>query len=297
MTDPNATRRGSRQATGNRSGAIGGGTLLLDSLSATAVAAYSTRKLRAAYAGSAIRVVRASDSTQQDVGFTGSDLNTTSLTTFCSGTTCTIVKWYDQTANANDITTLVGAGAGGPQVYSGGVLTFASSGKASLHYIDTTTKGLMTTAGSPNQAQPYTVAIVNKTTVNTGNSHMTDGNSGGATRALVGFVGAIGSTAYEMFAQNSVNTGGTSDANAHGFIATFDDAHTNSALYEDNTAIIAANNTTGTANFNQQNIACGDGEAHILDGDIPEFIVFTSAISSGDRGTIRTSWNTYWGTP
>jgi hypothetical protein len=50
----------------------GGGSLLLDTLSVSPTVAYSTRKLRAAYAGSAMRVQRSSDSTQLDtVGLLG----------------------------------------------------------------------------------------------------------------------------------------------------------------------------------------------------------------------------------
>lgn len=48
-----------------------------------AVAAYSLRKLDADYAGSAIRVRRSSDNTEQDIGFVGcGDLDTASMKTF-----------------------------------------------------------------------------------------------------------------------------------------------------------------------------------------------------------------------
>lgn len=50
-------------------------------------AAYSHRKLRAAYAGSAVQLQRSSDSTTLDVGFTGCNPNTTPTTSFCSTTT------------------------------------------------------------------------------------------------------------------------------------------------------------------------------------------------------------------
>ena len=52
--------------------------LLLD-IYTGAAAAYSVRKLRNAYTGSAIRVRRSSDNTEQDIGFTAlGELNTTS---------------------------------------------------------------------------------------------------------------------------------------------------------------------------------------------------------------------------
>ena len=70
-----------------------------------AAAAYSLRKLRAAYMGNAIRVRRASDNTEQDINFTSTGaLDTTSLTTFCSGTNGFVKTWYDQSGNSRDAT-------------------------------------------------------------------------------------------------------------------------------------------------------------------------------------------------
>ena len=60
----------------------GGYVGLLD-LFPNAAAAYSLRKLRAAYSGSAVRVRRSSDNTEQDIGFTTQgELDTTSLLSF-----------------------------------------------------------------------------------------------------------------------------------------------------------------------------------------------------------------------
>jgi hypothetical protein len=59
--------------------------LLLDYVP-NAAAAYSVRKLRSAYTGSAIRVRRAFDNTEQDIGFDANgNLNTTALTNFVNG--------------------------------------------------------------------------------------------------------------------------------------------------------------------------------------------------------------------
>ena len=69
-----------------------------------AAAAYSLRQLDTDYTGSAVRVRRASDNAEQDIGFDANgDLDTTSLATFCSGTDGFVKVWYDQ-AGANDAT-------------------------------------------------------------------------------------------------------------------------------------------------------------------------------------------------
>lgn len=74
---------------------------LLD-LYPNASAAYSLRKLRSAYTGSAIRVRRESDNTEQDIGFIDNVLDTATLTSFCSGTNGFVKTWYDQSGNARN---------------------------------------------------------------------------------------------------------------------------------------------------------------------------------------------------
>lgn len=66
-------------------------------------AAYSLRNLDSAYSGSAIRVRRSSDSTEQDIGFTLGDLDTAALLTFCGAGDGFITKWYDQSGNGKDL--------------------------------------------------------------------------------------------------------------------------------------------------------------------------------------------------
>lgn len=71
---------------------------LLDDITATPLAAYSTRLLRAAYAGDAIRVRRLSDNTETDIGFNANG-NLDQATAFAFGDDLEIVKWYDQMEN------------------------------------------------------------------------------------------------------------------------------------------------------------------------------------------------------
>jgi hypothetical protein len=84
-----------------------------------ATAAYSVRKLRAAYTGNAIRVRRSSDNAEQNIGFTAlGNLDTTALTSFCSGTNGFVTTWYDQSGNGlNAVQTTA---ASQPQIVSSG---------------------------------------------------------------------------------------------------------------------------------------------------------------------------------
>lgn len=62
-----------------------------------AVAAYSLRKLRKEYTGSAIRVIRSSDNSEKDIGFNNKgDLNITQLLDFVGNNDGYIDKFYNQ---------------------------------------------------------------------------------------------------------------------------------------------------------------------------------------------------------
>ena len=76
---------------------------LLDVYSGAA-AAYSLRKLDSTYSGSAVRVRRASDNTEQDIAFSGLELDTASLETFAGAGDAFVTTWYDQSGNGNDAT-------------------------------------------------------------------------------------------------------------------------------------------------------------------------------------------------
>ena len=129
---------------------------LLDDYSGAA-AGYSLRKLRNAYAGSAIRVRRASDNAEQDIGFSANELDTTSLASFCSGTDGFVKTWYDQSGNANDATqTTTGAQ---PQIVSSGSL-ITENGKPAVEFDGT--DDLLDLTGFTNSASDYTMHAVTK---------------------------------------------------------------------------------------------------------------------------------------
>jgi hypothetical protein len=91
--------------------------LLLDTYTGAA-AAYSLRLLRSAYTGDAIRVRRASDNTEQDIGFVSNELDTATLESFCSGTDGFVKTWYDQSGNGHNFAQTTASLQ--PQIVSGG---------------------------------------------------------------------------------------------------------------------------------------------------------------------------------
>jgi hypothetical protein len=76
--------------------------LILDTYSGAKVAV-SLRNFLNAYSGVPFSVRRSSDNTEQDIGFNGAnEIDTAVLKTFIGANTGYVVKWYDQSGNAND---------------------------------------------------------------------------------------------------------------------------------------------------------------------------------------------------
>lgn len=64
--------------------------------------ALSLRKLNSIYTGSAVRVRRSSDNTEQDIGFIGNDFDTASAVTFASGSNLFVTRFYNQVLTGNN---------------------------------------------------------------------------------------------------------------------------------------------------------------------------------------------------
>jgi|LakMenE01Jun11ns_1017448.scaffolds.fasta_scaffold9792471_2 hypothetical protein len=125
---------------------------LLDTYT-SAAAAYSLRKLRSAYTGSAIRVRRSSDNTEQDVGFSSAfGLDTSSLTSFCGSGNGFVTTWYDQSGNAKNATQSTAANQ--PQIVSSGSLINVNS-KPAAQFTKANNHNLINTTLVTSSAMTY----------------------------------------------------------------------------------------------------------------------------------------------
>lgn len=107
-------------------------TGLLDTYGGAA-AAYSLRLLDSTYTGDAIRVRRASDNTEQDIGFDGNgDLDISALATFCAGTNGFVKTWYDQSGNTLDATQTTTANQ--PKIYDSSTGVVTENGKPKISF-------------------------------------------------------------------------------------------------------------------------------------------------------------------
>lgn len=102
------------------SGSSSGG--ILDALTGVATSfAASGRRLRAAYAGAAMRVRRSSDNVEADIGFLGNgDLDTVALLAHVGANSGFVSKFYDQSGNGRDLVQATTANQ--PRVVNAGVI-------------------------------------------------------------------------------------------------------------------------------------------------------------------------------
>ena len=94
-------------------------------------AGYSLRKLSNSYLGAAIRVRRASDDSERDIGFYGTgSLNQALIEDFCESTSCFVSTWYDQSSNANHARQTILERQ--PQIYSRELGIIMENGRPSI---------------------------------------------------------------------------------------------------------------------------------------------------------------------
>ena len=93
---------------------------------------YSMRKISST-ATNCIRVRRSSDNAEQDIGFVGDDLDTTSLLSFVGANDGYVTTWYDQSGNGRDA--FNGFAIPQPRIVLGGVLETKNT-KPAIYFND-----------------------------------------------------------------------------------------------------------------------------------------------------------------
>jgi hypothetical protein len=248
-----------------------------------AAAAYSLRKLTTLFTGSAIRVRRSSDNAEQNIGFTAlGDLDTTALTTFCSGTNGFVTTWYDQSGNGlNAVQTTA---ASQPQIVSSGSIISISS-KPTLQFdgVDDRLK----TASFSSIPQPITLFLLNKwitTNLPTalGEPHLID----------LGLDRAISL----LSSKNSAYFGGRINSTIGAILTQYQFAYllangVNSQFKINNETVVSGNIGTGTAT----QVTIGQrGQNYFANSFYSEFIVYNSNQSS-NAINIQNNTNLYYG--
>jgi hypothetical protein len=233
--------------------------------------AYST-----ATAGTkAVRLIRSSDSTQQDINtLANGNLNTSDA--FFDGSTYKVVTLYDKTGNARDLT----------QATDANRPVFTLSGLNGLPIVSTSTStGMDSGAGSlPNQSQPYSMSMTAGITAGLLNTVKIFDNAGFL--SSMGFDPGGHNLMY--IAASTTLQATASDAHFHAAQGLFNGV--SSAIYID------GSNTTGDAGTNQ----FGDRFALNPLFDQPgaaEWVEmgFMTGDQSGHFSALNTNQTNYWG--
>jgi len=300
------------------------GDLLLDSFP-NATVAYSLRKLDKDYTGSAIRVRRSNDNTEQDIGFTANgDLDTAALKTFVGANSGFVTTWYNQadstsvfgTKNATQTTA-----ANQPRIVNAGVVE-RSNGKPSIRFIshlmsvNYTNFHLIDTLRTFNIVTPVLAAAANVTTeilwgYDGGGGSSTAGSRGiswGAATVLInnekfgmyfsnstsGGGGRLGQTNYTrnantMVLHETVNRNGTPGTLWYLNNDNVNRSFNLSANMNINTNTAPSNTETTSRNFW---IKSTQGNINAVELTYSELIIYTSLINS--RSAIQTNINNYY---
>jgi hypothetical protein len=252
---------------------------LLD-LYPNAASAYSLRKLRTAYTGSAIRVRRASDNAEQNIGFdSNGGLNTASLSSFCSGTTGHITTWYDQTTNAKNLTQA--SALLQPIIFIAGN-TIVTNNKPAITF-NGTSNILSNATFAMNQPSTHILVMKNNASVN---SHIIDFDGSGGRQ-----VDFIPSGIFSIFAGATLSSGVSVGTSQKLFFSIFNSI---SSLIRDNSTQVAAGNS-GTQGIGSLRIGNNPvGNSQYYSGTLQEIIFYNSDQSSNAPG-IETDIKTFYG--
>jgi hypothetical protein len=290
----------------------GGGGLILDSLTATANAAWSTRRLRSAYTGSLITVRRSSDNTTQNIGYTGGgDLDTTSLLSFVGAGDGFVTKIFDQSGNGYDATQATNANQ--PKIVASGSLeTFGSNSIAApLFIVANSTRMSFSNSAGQSGTGSSTIAVVARETISSGTGNVgplgygdTSGVDHGRAVLAFGTVGsplgtqtAVGCSTYGSVAVNAVSNLAWFNHN-YSAIGVWSGSgstlknYVNGSENESQAGYSGSFNTTFSSPSNFIGAIAGTG---YFDGTVPEIILFNSAIGSTDMSTLVSNQQTYFG--
>jgi len=273
-----------------------GGALLLD-LYPNAAAAYSLRKLRTAYTGSAIRVRRNSDNTEQDIGFVDGELDTVSLLNFVGAEDGFVSVWYDQSGVGNNDVAQISQSAQ-PQIVSSGIV-IERNGTPAVQF-----------DGTNDNISNFTSAFINTTDVSYFSVSNNDvSESAGAIHSQY----SINNYSIRVFndrrttiKRNLIVTSSdiityTSDLASYSntanqrLLSAFIDSSKNMSSYKD--GVVGTTDTYVGTTENNGLVLGSQVATRFLNGTIQEVIAYNSDQSENKAGiesNINSNYNIYW---
>jgi hypothetical protein len=244
-----------------------------------AAAAYSVRKLRIAYTGSAIRVRRSSDNTETDIGFSGANLDTSALTSFCGSSNGFVTTWYDQSGNSRNATQTTAANQ--PQIVSSGSVLNNINGLPTIQFDGINDN--LTSSSFTSQSQPYTIFMVHKWIGST-YRYLLD-------LALDSALGCVnGGVLQAAYFGGTINSSLTANNTRNQLYYALANSTTSQISINNETPVIG---NAGTGAANKVTIGSYGGNLFFGNTFMSELVVYFSNNSSNRTG-ISTNINTYY---
>lgn len=274
-----------------RGGGAGSLVPLLLDLYPDASAAYSLRKLRTDYAGSAIKVrIDTTGQPTYDIGFdSNGELDTASLLSFAGSNDAFVHTWYDQSGGGNDA--VQASASSQPQIVSSGSV-INENGKISVKFNGTTDYIQNELSVGPTVTAFAVSRIVDELDFN----FIYDSFGGTGTPYQIGRVRLGLYNLRKYFADNGDGSTTNSTTSSNGSQNLFFAKHTNSdvsiSVNQDTLQTVASTNFSQ----NSQYFVIGarnNGTDHFLDGTIQELIIYPSD-QSANRVAIETNINEYY---
>jgi len=251
--------------------------LLNETYGSGAEAAYSTRRLNGNVTDCMV-IRRASDSTTTTIGFDGSgNIDEAAIETFCTGTTCTVSEWTDQSGNGNDATQSDPTKQ--PTIYTGGQLV-KEGARLALDFDGNIDVMNVDFQANTNSAMLACLVLRQDST-----SNLNGALGGDASNIMDLFTDYSGTIYYDNGNRGSnrlgVATPATWEDNQH--LATFYATTTNQFINVDGTQIATKSGLTSvTASYKLLGATSVGGA--FFGGAIQEIVVFPS-----DKSSFRTS--------
>jgi len=260
----------------------------LDAIGEGSAAAFSMRKVRAAYSGQAFRIQRSSDSTEMDVGF-GSDgyVDMTAAISFVGANNGYVRTWYDQSGNTKNLTNTTNLPA---IIISGTLQTRSSLAMPNLTGVTALSLSTAITGGNFSLC-----GVVYATSSTSSIRAVVGGSSGGPFTIRLGDGSARkwqllrANVAVVITASNSAPSGGLTQVFASG-----GSSGTQTLGCDGTYTTSVGGQTYGNITVFGRDGAAGPNH---FDDCVPEMLMFWSVISSGDRDTLVANQKAYYATP